>query len=339
MTVSLIGSSNAMMDVLKMVEKLGPSDATVLIEGESGTGKELVARALHERSNRAEGVFLSLNCGAIPPNLLESTLFGHVKGAFTGAVGNAPGLFRSAEHGTLFLDEVGVMPPETQIRMLRVLQEREVFPVGSTDAVKVNCRLLAATNSPLLDKVNAGTFRADLYYRLNVVRMEIPPLRYRGDDVVELALHFLRKADSTRRKRVCAAVITRLKKYEWPGNVRQLEHAIAHAVLVDEDDLITEVDLPEEVLRARPHGQALFVNPPTWPLAQVINTYVGQVLEYTGHNKKRTCDILGINTSTLYRWLVGETAPTSINWVRPGSRRIRRPPDKSVLVAVVKPSE
>jgi transcriptional regulator with PAS, ATPase and Fis domain len=299
---TIIGESEAIQTVMRLVAKIAPSDATVLIEGESGTGKELVARAIHDLSARREQNFLSLNCGSIPRDLLESTLFGHVKGSFTGAVNSSQGMFRAAEKGTFFLDEIGVMPMETQVRMLRVLQEREVFPVGSSEPVKVQCRVLAATNQPMMDMVEQGKFRPDLYYRLNVVRIKLPPMRSRKEDIEPLVMHFLSKLDPDRPKRINLPALNSLTRYTWPGNVRQLENSIISACLMDTDGTIGVEDLPEEIVRPVPKTMNCFVNPPTYPLRYIIDEYVRQVLEYCGSSKSKAAHILGVNPSTLYRW-------------------------------------
>ncbi|MBV9108265.1 MAG: sigma-54-dependent Fis family transcriptional regulator, partial [Gemmatimonadetes bacterium] len=220
------GRARKFMDALKLAETAGPTDSTVLISGESGTGKEVLARYLHELSVRAEGPFVSINCGALPENLLESELFGHVRGSFTGAVRDKQGLFVAAKGGTFFLDEVGEMSPATQVKLLRVLQEREVIPVGATEAVPVDVRIVAATNRDLEEEIRRGGFRSDLFYRLNVITLHLPPLRERADDVPLLAEHFLKRFSATRGRemRLAPETLAVLQGYDWPGNVRELEN-------------------------------------------------------------------------------------------------------------------
>src|SRR5256885_9639676 len=218
---TIIGSSEEMVKVFKMVDKVADSEATILIQGDSGTGKELIAREIHYRSRRNGGPFVSINCGAIPRDLLESNLFGHVKGSFTGAVKDSPGLFVVAEGGTFFLDEVGEMPLATQVKLLRALQEREIIPVGGTQPVKIDCRLVAATNADLEKEVAEGRFRADLFYRLNVIPIRLPSLRQRRDDIPLLVDYFLKKlAGNSQAKGLAKDALDLLGKYDWPGNVR-----------------------------------------------------------------------------------------------------------------------
>src|SRR6185312_5409370 len=224
-----VGTSKSWIEVLRLVETVAPTDSTVLLQGESGTGKEIIARYIHELSARTEGPFLSINCGALPEGLLESELFGHVKGSFTGAVRDKVGLFGAASKGTFFLDEIGETTPATQVKLLRALQHREVIPVGSTEAQPVDTRVVAATNRELEDAIKGGVFRADLYYRLNVISVHLPPLRTRRDDIPVLTEHFLERAAATRGepvKTLGAGVHDALMEYAWPGNVRELENAI-----------------------------------------------------------------------------------------------------------------
>ena len=247
----IIGSSAPMQAVFKMVERVADTDSTILILGESGTGKELVARALHFNSRRQLAPFIPINCSALPENLLESELFGHRRGAFTGAITDKKGLFQEADGGTIFLDEVGSMPPLLQSRLLRVLQEREVRRVGDNTPVYVNVRVLAATNEPLEKKIKAGTFREDLYYRLNVIPIQMPSLRERKDDIPLLVAHFLKdKVSSGTDKpfQVTRQAIDVLSGYEWPGNVRELENAIERAATLCESDIIQVADLPPSLV-------------------------------------------------------------------------------------------
>jgi len=248
----IIGSSPKMQEVFKLVERVADTDSTILILGESGTGKELVARALHFNSHRQFAPFVPINCSALPENLLESELFGHRRGAFTGAINDKKGLFQEADGGTIFLDEVSSMPPVLQSRLLRVLQEREVRRVGDNTPIYVNVRVLAATNEPLEKRVKEGAFREDLYYRLNVIPIQLPPLRERLDDIPLLVAHFLQSKTSSRsgnRVQVTRQAMEVLCAYEWPGNVRELENAIERAVTLCEKDLVRISDLPPSILQ------------------------------------------------------------------------------------------
>jgi two-component system response regulator HydG len=243
----IIGDSRGMLDVYRRIEGVAPTSSTVLILGESGTGKELAARAIHQQSPRAKKPFVAVNCGAIPKELVESELFGHVRGAFTGAQTSRAGLFETADTGTILLDEVGDLPLAAQVKLLRVLQEGEIKRVGADESRTVDVRVLAATNVDLMSKIQGGQFRRDLYYRLNVIAVELPPLRARGDDVLLLASHYLQKfARSMQRdlKRLGPDAIVALREYDWPGNVRELEHAIEHAVVLAQRDVISAADLP-----------------------------------------------------------------------------------------------
>jgi DNA-binding NtrC family response regulator len=245
---NMIGVSAAMQEVFRIVERVASSSATVLITGESGTGKELIARALHTQSTRATGPFVAINCGAIPSELLESELFGYEKGAFTGAHGSKKGLVEQADGGTLFLDEISEMLPRLQVKLLRVLQEREVQRVGGDRAIKVDVRVIAATNAELTGRIAAGEFRADLYYRLNVVSLRLPALRERADDILPLAHHFLRKHDSGGRLVGIDSLAAQiLRSYPWPGNVRELENVIQRATLLAQGEQVTVGDLPPEL--------------------------------------------------------------------------------------------
>ena len=245
---TIVCASTAMQDVFRVVERIAAANATVLLTGESGTGKELVARALHLQSGRGSGPFVPINCGAIPADLLESELFGHEKGAFTGAHASKKGLIEQANGGTLFLDEVSELLPQLQVKLLRVLQERELQRVGGEGAIKVDVRVVAATNADLADRITTGQFRADLYYRLNVVSLRLPPLRERVDDVLPLAQHFLRQYDGTNRLTGIAPTASELlRSYRWPGNVRELENVVQRAALLAQGDQIEVSDLPGEL--------------------------------------------------------------------------------------------
>src|SRR6478609_7485308 len=249
---NIIGTSHRMQEIYNLIAKVADTDSTILIQGESGTGKELVARALHFNSNRQHQPFVAINCSALPENLLESELFGHKKGAFTGAVQDKVGLFEEAEMGTIFLDEVNSMAVSLQTKLLRVLQERQIRRVGDTKSVPINVRVLAATNESLNDKIKSGAFREDLYYRLAVIPIEMPALRERLDDIPLLVAHFLQKNASqtgTEAKKIDQKAIESLQGYRWPGNVRELENAIERACALCDGGLIQPQDLPPQVLR------------------------------------------------------------------------------------------
>src|SRR5687767_15706159 len=230
-----VGNSKVWLDILRLAETVAPTDSTVLIQGESGTGKEVLARFIHDLSSRAAGPFMSINCGALPEGLLESELFGHVKGSFTGAVKDKLGLFAAAAKGTFFLDEIGETTPSTQVKLLRVLQQREVIPVGATEAQPIDTRLVAATNRDLEEEIRRGAFRRDLYYRLNVIAIYLPPLRERRDDIPLLVGAFLDRAGAVRGeapKRLSDTALDAMLNYVWPGNVRELENALERAVIL-----------------------------------------------------------------------------------------------------------
>jgi two-component system response regulator HydG len=244
---TIIGNSPKMLEVYRLIEGVATTSSTVLVLGESGTGKELVARAIHQHSPRAKGPFVAVNCGAIPAELVESELFGHVRGAFTGAQTARAGLFEAADGGTILLDEVGDLPLAAQVKLLRVLQEGEIKRVGADETRTVDVRVVAATNVDLAQRIQAGEFRRDLFYRLNVIAIALPPLRERGEDVLLLANHYLNKfARSMQRavKRLAPDAVRALREYDWPGNVRELEHAIEHAMILSQKDVIVASDLP-----------------------------------------------------------------------------------------------
>jgi DNA-binding NtrC family response regulator len=245
---NIIAASKPMHEVFRVIERVANSSATILITGESGTGKELIARALHTQSGRSTGPFVAINCGAIPSELLESELFGYEKGAFTGAHSSKKGLVEQADGGTLFLDEISELLPRLQVKLLRVLQERELQRVGGDRAIKVDVRVIAATNADLTERIRSGDFRPDLFYRLNVVSVRIPPLRERVDDILPLAHHFLRKHDGSQRITGVDTVAAQiLRRYQWPGNVRELENAVERATLLAKGEEITPSDLPPEL--------------------------------------------------------------------------------------------
>ena len=245
---NIVAVSKPMQEVFRVIERVANSSATILITGESGTGKELIARALHTQSGRSTGPFVAINCGAIPSELLESELFGYEKGAFTGAHNSKKGLVEQADSGTLFLDEISELLPRLQVKLLRVLQERELQRVGGDRAIKVDVRVIAATNADLAERIRSGDFRPDLFYRLNVVSVRIPPLRERVDDILPLAHHFLRKHDGSQRITGVDTVAAQiLRHYQWPGNVRELENAVERATLLAKGEEITPSDLPPEL--------------------------------------------------------------------------------------------
>ncbi|HEU4725154.1 MAG TPA: sigma-54 dependent transcriptional regulator, partial [Candidatus Eisenbacteria bacterium] len=304
-TKEIIGHSEQFQRVLKLVEKVADSDSTILIVGESGTGKELIAKRLHYLSGRADGPFVSINCGALPKDLLESNLFGHVKGSFTGAVRDQEGLLAVAGGGSFFLDEVGETLPATQVKLLRALQEREIIPVGGTKPRKIDVRLIAATNADLERGVAENRFRADLYYRLNVIQIRLPSLRERKDDIPELVEHFLARLTAGKEpKTLSKEGRDALIAYDWPGNVRELENVIERAVILSDDGVLTPEDLPEKVLQGGRGRGSLVIDTPSMTLDELEREYILKVLHHTGGQKKRASEILGINPSTLYRKLL-----------------------------------
>jgi DNA-binding NtrC family response regulator len=305
----MVGDSEPMRYVYQLVDSVARTDATVLILGESGTGKELVARSIHHRSARTTKPFIGINCGALAENVLESELFGHVRGAFTGAMTARRGLFEEASGGTLFLDEVGELSPATQVRLLRVLQEGEVRPVGSNETRKVDVRIVAATNRALSDEVKAGRFREDLFYRLNVVTIRLPPLRDRRDDIPVLAMCLLAKRAERREKRVdniAPQAMERLCAYSWPGNVRELENVIERAVVLTRSDAITVDVLPSELLE--PIGTSAPVgDETTMPFTEARSIfelrYLRRALERASGNIAEAARLAGLDRSNFRRML------------------------------------
>ena len=293
----LLGESEAMREVFRAIGKAASTSATVLITGESGTGKELAARAVHYGSARSSAPFVPVNCGGIPDGLLESELFGHVKGAFTGASESRAGLFHAADGGTIFFDEVGETSASMQVKLLRVLEDKEISMVGSNRLRKVDVRILAATNRDLLVLVKKGLFRKDLFYRLNVITIALPPLRERGDDVMLLATHFARRfAAEMGRSPVqfSGRALDVLRSYDWPGNVRELENVIQRLILMTDSDTIDTPDLPQLMRFSAMRQTGL-----DRTLAQVEQEYVSNVLASVGGNKTRAAQILGIDRKTL----------------------------------------
>ena len=339
----IIGNAPNMQDVFKMIERVAATDSTVLILGESGTGKELVARALHFNSNRQFGPFIPINCSALPENLLESELFGHRKGSFTGAITDKKGLFHEADGGTIFLDEIGSMSPTLQSRMLRVLQEKEVRRVGDNVPTYVNVRVIAATHEPLEERIKEEKFREDLYYRLNVISINLPGLRERLEDIPLLVAHFLNPkvhAGTGQPFRLTKKVMDVLCRYHWPGNVRELENALERASVLCDSGLIKVADLPPALrkvtLRDEDGDETDIFTPAiegspapsvfgggkdipaspirsTAPLVPLKNflreqelTYLNRVLAHTGGDKEKTAEVLGVSVATIYRKLSEE---------------------------------
>ena len=302
-----VGKSRNFVEVQRLAETVAPTDSTVLITGESGTGKEVLARYIHALSERVDGPFISINCGALPETLLESELFGHVKGAFTGAVRDKQGLLVAAKGGTFFLDEVGEMSPALQVKLLRMLQEREVVPVGATEPVPIDVRIVAATNRDLEQEMRRGTFRSDLYYRLNVITLHLPPLRERRDDIPLLTEHFLQvlaeRNGGERPLRVAGEALEALQSYDWPGNVRELENALERAAVLCDGEVLGVDTLPDRIVEPQPMP-LVAERPPTNPTLEVIErAYILWVLQSEGGNKARAAEVLGIDPSTLYRKL------------------------------------
>jgi two-component system response regulator HydG len=301
-----VGQHRSWLDVLGLAEAVAHTESTVLLTGESGTGKEVVARYIHELSARSEATFQSINCGALPEGLLESELFGHVKGSFTGAVKDKDGLFTAAAGGTFFLDEIGETTPATQVKLLRVLQHREVIPVGATDPVPIDTRIIAATNRDLEEEIKRGTFRRDLFYRLNVIAVHLPPLRDRREDIPLLAEGFLQRGAVARGepvKRLSEAASTALIEYQWPGNVRELENALERAVILTLGTTIDVPALPERVTERRSEplvAERTATNP---TLETIERAYIEWVLSSEQGNKTRAAEVLGIDPSTLHRKL------------------------------------
>jgi two-component system, NtrC family, response regulator AtoC len=304
----LIGSSTAMQQIYGLIDQVSSTDATVLITGESGTGKEVVAREIHNRSKRASGPFIAINCAAVPEQLLESELFGHAKGAFTDAKHNRPGLFQMANGGTLFLDEIGEMALVLQPKLLRALQERKVRQVGGESEVLIDVRLVTATNRDLEEMVEEKRFREDLYYRINVIHIPLPPLRARAGDVLQLAQHMLRHYATIFDKKVIglsAAAAERMMTYDWPGNVRELGNCLERAVALARFEEIQVEDLPEKIRTSRPKlslsGTEL---PELLTLEEIERRHVLRVLEACNDNRTDAAKMLGLDRKTLYRKLI-----------------------------------
>ncbi len=306
---NIVGTTQPMLDVYKTVARVVNSKATVLIQGESGTGKELVARAIHFNGPGADRPFVAVECASLAESLLESELFGHVRGAFTGAVEAKRGLFEMADGGTCFLDEIAEISPALQAKLLRVLQEHEIRRVGGTESIPLDVRVIAATNKDLESLVQAERFREDLFYRLNVVTIHLPPLRDRQDDIPLLATHFLRKYSEENHKlitHIAPAAIELLCSYEWPGNVREIEHVIERAVTLTMNSCLLPEDLPPKLQERTPPLRSegfdgVTREPPLLTLEELEKQHIQEVLRATQGNKKKAAEILGINRRSLYR--------------------------------------
>ncbi len=301
---SLVGRSPAMLEVYKKIGMVADSRATVLITGESGTGKELVARAIHANGPRARQRFMAVNCGAFTESLLESELFGHVRGSFTGATVNKIGIFEDANGGTVFLDEVSEMSPALQVKLLRTLEAQEVRPVGSNQSVRIDVRMIAASNRNLADLVVEGKFREDLFYRLRVIEIDLPPLREREEDIPLLIAHFLQKmgAEGGRALTISPDALSALVAYSWPGNVRELLNTLESIAALNRSGVITLADLPAKLCVGREDRtsiEALFAGLPS--LEELGRRYLAYVLKVTDYNKSQAADILGISRNTIYR--------------------------------------
>ena len=311
----IVGRSDKMQAVFQLVDQVAPARSTVLVTGESGTGKELIAKAIHGQSPRAQKPFVTVNSSNIPSGLLESELFGHTRGAFTGAVAVKKGLFEVADGGTIFLDEIGEIPPETQARLLRVIQEREFTPLGDTSPRRVDVRIIAATNIDLKDAVRQGAFREDLYYRLAVVPIELPPLRDRREDILQLAQHFIRKYNEENSRHISETVppdvLALLEAYNWPGNVRELENVIERAVVIAPGREITRQCLPRDIAEPQRAAEAAASagGGASLDVSRGVNFYdevrrfeidlIRRALEQTGGHQSRSARLLGMNATTL----------------------------------------
>lgn len=321
----MIGKSRPMQDIYTLIEKIASTDSTVLITGESGTGKEMAARAVHLQGARRDHPFVSINCAALPENLLESELFGHVRGSFTGAVSDKKGMFELAQRGTLFLDEVGEMSPWTQVKLLRALQERKVRRVGGSDEVPVDVRIIAATNQDLKKRIQEAKFREELFYRLNVISVDMPPLRKRVEDIPILISHFLQKycdKMGKKPKRFTPEVVGLLESYPWPGNIRELENVVERIVAIEDRETVTASCLPQEILspqKKRLETQELFA--PGFSLTQYLDEitkkYIQEALTLSGGSLQKAAPILGLSYRTI-RYLIGKY---DLNQVRKAEKR------------------
>jgi DNA-binding NtrC family response regulator len=298
---NIIGQSEAMQKVYQMVEKVAPRDATVLIRGESGTGKELIAQSIHQLSHRANGAFIAVNCAALPETLLESELFGHEKGAFTGAEKQKRGRFELAIGGTIFLDEIGDISPATQVKLLRVLQTKEITRLGSEETIPVDVRTIAATNRNLEELIKQGTFREDLFYRLNVFPIPLPPLRERREDIPELVMHFLKKNNQNNDK-IDSPIMRALMRYHWPGNIRELENIIERMIILSGDEIITSDLLLPQFKGVMTTSESLAIDIPDEGISidEVEKQLINKALKKAGGNKSKAAQLLGITRRKLY---------------------------------------
>jgi DNA-binding NtrC family response regulator len=307
---NIVGNSKKMKEIYSLIEKIAVTDSTVLVKGESGTGKELAARAIYLLSHRREKPFVSINCGAVPENLLESELFGHMKGSFTGAVADKKGMFEMAEGGVLFLDEIGEMSALTQVKLLRALQDKKIRRVGGTEEIHVDARIISATNQNLKKKIEEGKFREDLFYRLNVLSLVMPPLRKRKEDLPLLVSHFIKKycqEMGRKTKRIAPEVMNVLESYPWPGNVRELENVIERVVAIEERGIITKESLPEELLAPHKKPDTTYLFEPGFSLNlhldDIAKNYIKQARQAAGGKLRETASLLGISYRTL-RYLI-----------------------------------
>jgi DNA-binding NtrC family response regulator len=303
---NFIGQSEGIIELKKLAQRVSGTDSTVLIRGESGTGKDLIARAIHSASDRASGPFVTINCAALPETLLESELFGYKKGSFTGAIKDKDGLFKVADGGTFFLDEVGNTSPTIQMKLLRVMEDRIITPVGETKPMEVDVRLIAATNADLEEEVKANHFRSDLFYRLNVIPIYIPPLRERVEDIPLLVNHFISKycqRNGVDLKPISHEAMAMLNRYSWPGNVRELENCIERAVLLCRAQTIGLSDFPAKLVEGQPPALVSSETPATPTLESIEKAYIYYVMNQAQGKKTRAAQILGIDSSTLYRKL------------------------------------
>lgn len=303
---SFIGQSDEIIKLKKLGGRVASTNSTVLIRGESGTGKDLIAKAIHAASDRARGPFVTINCAALPENLLESELFGYKKGAFTGAFKDKEGLFKVADGGTFFLDEIGNTSMAIQVKLLRVLEDKIITPVGDTKPIKVDIRLIAATNSDLEEAAKTGSFRSDLFYRLNVIPIHIPPLRSRVDDITLLIDHFVKKyckRMNSEPKEIVPEVMEALLKYNWPGNVRELENSIERAILLSRSKIIKLADFPSRVTEYKGKAIVSDEQPDTPTLESIEKAYIYYIMNQSKGKKAKAAKLLGIDNSTLYRKL------------------------------------
>ncbi len=302
---TIVYQSDVMTQLMKMIERVAPSQANVLVLGESGTGKELIARAMHEKSNRKMKPFVAINCGALRETLLESELFGHEKGSFTGAYTRKIGLAEAASGGTLFLDEIGELTPGIQAKLLRFLQEGEIYRVGGKEAIKVDIRIISATNRDLEAEVNKGGFREDLYYRINTIVISSPPLRRRKEDIAPLVKHFLSQSTHAylnRGRAISDDAMKSLLSYEWPGNIRELQNLCERLQILCEGHTIMPSDLPEQIRNPEPTQNSLEYDPST-TLYELEKRYILKALGHFGGNKTQAANSLGITIKTLYNKL------------------------------------